>query len=147
MKIYIVQGDNGEQYEDQRDWSVIAYDSLSLAEQHAAHAEARSAAIKRIEHQRGWGVARTESNEFDPIVQCPGAQYYVYPLDLIVQPPKDCRRCSGTGFVEQHQPGHTHYETDAGEPCPAYHYRKVPCVCVCRAEPGDKKSPPEGERQ
>jgi hypothetical protein len=30
---------------------------------------------------------------------------------------------------ERHLPGATHYETDAGEPCPAYHYRFGPCDC------------------
>lgn len=28
-----------------------------------------------------------------------------------------------------HMPGFTHYETDAGEPCPSYHYSNGPCDC------------------
>ncbi len=40
-----------------------------------------------------------------------------------------CAKCGGKGYVEVHQPGHTHYETDAGEGCPSYHYERVPCTC------------------
>src|SRR5579883_2855413 len=41
-----------------------------------------------------------------------------------------CKKCKGAGIYEAHQPGHTHYETDAGEPCPWFHYSKIPCGCV-----------------
>ncbi len=43
-----------------------------------------------------------------------------------------CRLCRGKGYTEEHQPGHTHYETDAGEPCPAWHYKRIPCICAER---------------
>jgi hypothetical protein len=36
--------------------------------------------------------------------------------------------------VEVHQPGHTHYETDAGEGCPVWHFERVPCTCNRIAE-------------
>lgn len=39
-----------------------------------------------------------------------------------------CRYCHGSGYVREHQTGHTHYETDAGEPCPEYHYSRVICA-------------------
>lgn len=41
-----------------------------------------------------------------------------------------CSRCGGRGYIEAHIPGYTHYETDAGEPCPSYHFRRAVCpVC------------------
>jgi len=39
-----------------------------------------------------------------------------------------CEKCKGKGYIERHQPGMIHYETDAEEPCPSYHYERVPCV-------------------
>lgn len=45
-----------------------------------------------------------------------------------------CSTCRGKGFTEAHIPGFTHYETDADEECPSYHYRKSPCpACGDRA--------------
>jgi hypothetical protein len=44
-------------------------------------------------------------------------------------PDAPCKLCNGKGFVEVHMSGFTHYETDAGEGCPAYHYNRVPCSC------------------
>ncbi len=38
-----------------------------------------------------------------------------------------CRSCGGKGYIEVHEPGHTHYETD--DECPAYHFRRVSCTC------------------
>jgi len=45
---------------------------------------------------------------------------------------KSCLKCKGRGYVDgQHKEGYTHYETDAGEACPAYHFEFVPCsVCA-----------------
>lgn len=40
-----------------------------------------------------------------------------------------CIFCGGLGYKEVHQPGYTHYETDAGEGCPSYHYKRIPCPC------------------
>lgn len=36
-----------------------------------------------------------------------------------------CRQCKGTGIIERHQPGHTHYETDLE--CPPYHFERSRC--------------------
>lgn len=41
MTIYIVWGDNGEDYEDHRDWAVCAYTTKEAAKQHAVAAEVR----------------------------------------------------------------------------------------------------------
>lgn len=41
----------------------------------------------------------------------------------------ECRHCGGKGYIEVHRPGFTHYETDAGEPCPSYHYDRTLCSC------------------
>ncbi len=41
-----------------------------------------------------------------------------------------CRLCQGRGWSEVHQAGHTHYETDAGEGCPGYHYKRIACECT-----------------
>lgn len=38
-----------------------------------------------------------------------------------------CVECKGLGFKKQHISGYTHYETDRGEECPAYHFESVPC--------------------
>ena len=43
------------------------------------------------------------------------------------------RRCSCSGTGLQHKPGYTHYETDAGEECPAYHYGPCPRCESARA--------------
>jgi len=40
-----------------------------------------------------------------------------------------CVECKGRGYTERHQPGHVHYETDAGEACPPYHFERIPCEC------------------
>ena len=36
-----------------------------------------------------------------------------------------CEKCGGS-YKDIHMPGYTHYETDAGEPCPKYHYGRCP---------------------
>src|ERR1035437_4871632 len=38
-----------------------------------------------------------------------------------------CGKCRDTGIIDGHRSGYTHYETDAGEPCPSYHYEALPC--------------------
>lgn len=40
-----------------------------------------------------------------------------------------CERCKGRGQYERHKTGYTHYETDAGEECPAYHFERIQCRC------------------
>lgn len=46
----------------------------------------------------------------------------------------NCGLCAGKGYLEVHKSGMTHYETDAGEVCPPYHFERI--ACSCKGESG-----------
>lgn len=66
LTIYIVWGDNGEPYEDHREWAVCGFTDLEAAKQHAAAAAVRMREIAEVERARGYSRAMAQPNEFDP---------------------------------------------------------------------------------
>jgi hypothetical protein len=95
MMIYIVMGDCGE-YDDYREWLVVAYEDESMAQAHAAAANKESARVRQARDEArgddGWYKRDQElaaSNIYDPKMQLSynGTGYRVYPIELAASLP------------------------------------------------------------
>lgn len=90
MTIYVVSGQSGE-YEDHREWLVIAYASEFKAKEHAASAAAKNKEYRDVagplwlEVDDSWKTP-SRRNEFDPDEQmhpCEVFDYYVTSVELV----------------------------------------------------------------
>jgi len=92
--IYIVMGSAGE-YDDAREWAVIAYQNEAMAQQHMIAAQQEAQRINRElreltgayevwEEERRKKAALLESNIYDPTMQdgYPSASYFICEVEL-----------------------------------------------------------------